>query len=54
MVHCKGGSSSYGTYETKDGGETWKSVPEFGKGLNRFQFFEDTLGYATGKRIKLK
>lgn len=46
-----GGSSSYGTYETKDGGETWVSVPEFGKGLNKFQFFGDTLGYATGKRI---
>ncbi|MFK7809863.1 MAG: WD40/YVTN/BNR-like repeat-containing protein [Saprospiraceae bacterium] len=46
-----GGSSSYGTYETKDGGETWISVPEFGKGLNKFQFFGDTLGYATGKRI---
>ena len=46
-----GGSSSYGTYETKDGGKTWISVPEFGKGLNKFQFFGDTLGYATGKRI---
>ena len=46
-----GGSSSYGTYETHDGGETWVSVPEFGKGLNKFQFFGDTLGYATGKRI---
>ncbi len=46
-----GGSSSYGTYETMDGGENWTSVPEFGKGLNKFQFFGDTLGYATGKRI---
>ena len=39
-----GGSSAYGTYETNDGGETWISVPEFGKGLNKFQFFGDTLG----------
>ena len=46
-----GGSSSYGTYETTNGGETWTSVPDFGKGLNKFQFFGDTLGYATGKRI---
>ncbi len=46
-----GGSSSYGTYETRDGGTTWVSVPYFGKGLNKFQFFGDTLGYATGKRI---
>ena len=46
-----GGSSSYGTYETIDGGKSWKSVPEFGKGLNKFQFFGDTLGYATGKKI---
>jgi Uncharacterized protein related to plant photosystem II stability/assembly factor len=46
-----GGSSVYGTYETKDGGRTWDSVPQFGKGLNKFQFFGDTLGYAAGKLI---
>ena len=46
-----GGSSSYGTYETLDGGKTWNSVPEFGKGLNKFQFFGDTLGFAAGKKI---
>jgi len=41
---------SYGTYQTKDGGETWTSTPEFGIGLNKFQFFGDTLGYAAGRR----
>lgn len=46
-----GGSSSYGTYETRNGGLSWNSVSDFGKGLNKFQFFGDTLGYAAGKRI---
>jgi photosystem II stability/assembly factor-like uncharacterized protein len=37
---------------TNDGGSTWitKNI-DIGKGLNRFQFFGDTLGYASGTRI---
>ncbi len=46
-----GGSSSYGTYETRDGGDSWYRVPNFGRGLNKFQFVNDTLGYAVGKNV---
>lgn len=46
-----GGSFRDGTYETRDGGKTWVSTPDFGKSLNKFQFFGDTLGYVTGNRL---
>jgi photosystem II stability/assembly factor-like uncharacterized protein len=37
---------------TNDGGSTWITQNiDIGEGLNRFQFFGDTLGYASGKRI---
>ena len=45
-----GGSSSYGTYETQDGGQTWSKVT-VGKGINKFQFFGDSLGYVAGGRL---
>ncbi len=45
-----GGNSSFPTYETRDGGETWRSAG-FGTRVNRFRFLNDSLGYAVGQRV---
>jgi photosystem II stability/assembly factor-like uncharacterized protein len=38
------------TYLTTDAGSTWSRVNQ-GENINRFRFFGDTLGYASGKSI---
>lgn len=45
-----GGNSSRPTFETRDGGETWRSA-RFGSRVNRFRFLGDTLGYAVGRKV---
>ncbi len=39
------------TYETTDGGQTWRLFDFPGFNLNRFRFFGDTLAYAVGNRV---
>lgn len=45
-------SSSYlmDSYRTTNGGATW-NIDTFGKSLNRFRMFGDTLGYAVGETV---
>jgi photosystem II stability/assembly factor-like uncharacterized protein len=45
-----GGNSSQPTFETSDGGETWRSAG-FGVRVNRFRFLGDSLGYAVGRKV---
>ena len=49
-VGWAGGNSSFPTYETRDGGETWHSAG-FGTRVNRFRFLNDSLGYAVGQTV---
>ena len=42
-----GGSQTW-TYETRDGGNSWKKFKEIGEGFNNFQFFGDSLAYGVG------
>lgn len=45
-----GGNSTYTTYETTDGGETWHEAG-FGYRVNRFRMLNDSVGYAMGRTI---
>lgn len=45
-----GGNSTQTTYKTTDGGNTWQPA-NFGVRINRFKFFGDSLGYASGQTI---
>lgn len=45
-----GGNSSYPSYVTSDGGETWAPAG-FGTRMNRVRFLSDTLGYAVGQTV---
>ena len=45
-----GGNSSFPTFETTDGGDSWHSA-EFGSRMNRIRFLGDTLAYAVGRRV---
>jgi photosystem II stability/assembly factor-like uncharacterized protein len=45
-----GGNSTYTTYETTDGGETWHDAG-FGYRVNRFRFINDSVGFATGRTV---
>lgn len=49
-VGWAGGNSSFPTYQTTDGGETWRSAG-FGSRVNRFRFLNDSLGYAVGRTV---
>lgn len=42
------GGSKGKTYETRDGGQTWKSYSDIGDGFNNFQFFEKGTAYGVG------
>jgi len=42
-----GGSNTW-TYETRDGGDSWKKLKNAGRGYNNFQFFGDSLVYGVG------
>jgi photosystem II stability/assembly factor-like uncharacterized protein len=42
-----GGDYSW-TYETRDGGNSWKKLKNAGRGYNNFQFFGDSLAYGVG------
>ena len=42
------GGSSRSTYETRDGGNTWKQLKNAGRGFNNFQFFGNNLAYGVG------
>lgn len=48
----KGWIGGYGSgfFATEDGGDTWELVP-FGGNYNRFQFFSESLGYASGANV---
>jgi photosystem II stability/assembly factor-like uncharacterized protein len=45
-----GGNSTYTTYETTDGGETWQDA-KFGNRVNRIRMLSDSVGYAMGRTI---
>ncbi len=45
-----GGNSSFPTFVTSDGGQTWSSA-EFGVRVNRLRFLSDSLGYAAGRSV---
>ena len=45
-----GGNSSFPTYVTTDGGDSWASA-DFGIRVNRLRFLGDTLGYAAGRSV---
>ncbi len=45
-----GGNSSFPTFVTSDGGDSWVSA-DFGVRVNRFRFLGDSLGYAVGQTV---
>lgn len=45
-----GGNSSFPSFETTDGGETWHEAG-FGSRMNRVRFLGDTLGFAVGQSV---
>lgn len=45
-----GGNSTYTTYETTDGGETWHDAG-FGYRVNRLRMLNDSVGYAMGRTV---
>ncbi len=45
-----GGNSTYTTYQTTDGGDSW-SPANFGSRINRFHFIDELNGFAAGQTV---